>query len=302
MSVRNTYLIGGEPALFEEEMPALAAARAERRRQRSGGGAPEGGRNNAAFKLALDMAMRGVPQDVAVDEVVDAVGLPRREVLTTVASAYRREGGGGRGAAKPRLVRPPQDEVVGLWEQCLPVGMDAEAVGALRARGVDPAAVEQLDLARVLPKRLPCPAWLCRHGVWLSYGGHRLLFGAYDSRWQLRSVRCRWVQTGKPRPKTVAPIGVSTKGLVLANAAARAMVPGCGVVVVEGEMDWLEWSIRRPDLAVIGVVAGAWTNALAQAVPAGCQVAVRVHSDEAGRKYRDAIVATLGHCSVFAGE
>ena len=53
--------------------------------------------------------------------------------------------------------------------------------------------------------------------------------------------------------------------------------------------------------AVLGVVSGSWSDELAARIPTECRVVVRVHRDEAGAKYREAICRSLsGRCRVFA--
>lgn len=87
------------------------------------------------------------------------------------------------------------------------------------------------------------------------------------------------------------------------------------VVVCEGEPDLWTWSTklrRGMDLgartwAVLGVVAGSWTDDVAARVPSGAPVAVWTHNDPpgpngepgAGDKYAERIRGTLaGRCEV----
>ena len=69
-----------------------------------------------------------------------------------------------------------------------------------------------------------------------------------------------------------------------------------GVVIVEGEIDFLTWA-TRPDgerqIVVFGVVEGSWSTRLAQRIPSGCTVTVRTHHDKAGHRYADKIFRTL---------
>jgi hypothetical protein len=77
------------------------------------------------------------------------------------------------------------------------------------------------------------------------------------------------------------------------------------VFVVEGAPDFLTWAARYGDAAegapaIIGVIAGSWTEAIAGRIPSGCRVLVMTHNDPAGDKYAAAIInSLLGHCSVF---
>lgn len=119
-------------------------------------------------------------------------------------------------------------------------------------------------------------------------------------------------------------------GLVLADPMGRALLRGARaddgvtwdgrVVVTEGEPDTWTWATlqRRSrwaeeqaaaaregrawspaTWATFGVEAGAWTPELADRVPDGAELVIRVHHDEAGAKYAEAIRATVaGRCRV----
>jgi hypothetical protein len=70
-------------------------------------------------------------------------------------------------------------------------------------------------------------------------------------------------------------------------------------VVVEGEPDYLTWyqesyGVEDPETpAVLGVWNGGWTQEIADRIPMGSVVEIRTHADEAGRRYRDRVAATL---------
>lgn len=208
--------------------------------------------------------------------------------------------------APPR--RPPLAEVTALWGASSGVTTDPEVAAWLRSRGLDPAAVEDLDLARAIP-RGPLPGWArSASGTWAE-SGHRLLVPLVDHAGVTRSLRARAV--GEARIKALAPRGAEVRGLVFADPLARRVLAGdagarellllVGLVVVEGEPDWLSWTSaygtdqgleRAP--AVIGIESGSWTAELAARIPDGTQVRIRTHIDETGDRYGQAVVLTLG--------
>jgi hypothetical protein len=70
------------------------------------------------------------------------------------------------------------------------------------------------------------------------------------------------------------------------------------LVIAEGVPDFLTWPTRYSDRdesapAVIGVISGSWSDAIAARVPDGLRVAVRTHRDDAGRGYASRICASL---------
>lgn len=219
------------------------------------------------------------------------------------------------------IVAPPSypPDAFELWSQCAPVTADAEVRDYLAGRGLDAARVAHLDLARVIPTaevpQLPRWAW-ARGESWAS-SGHRLVVPAYDAQGRLRSLRASRVQTRQDvangSPKRLAPSGHTCAGLVFAEPKALAllsnpegvaedMIAAWGevrVVVCEGEPDFLTSSLAWPDWPVIGVFSGAWTEAVSARIPDGAHVVIAVHQDNAGRRYADAISATLtGRCRV----
>ena len=102
----------------------------------------------------------------------------------------------------PARSYPDPDEVRATWESCTPVTTDAQVVSWLEAGAFDAAAVEDLDVCRVLGEEMP--AW-CRFGGadWRSLG-HRLLFPCFDHRGCLASLRARRIHSGDS-PKCLPP-------------------------------------------------------------------------------------------------
>ena len=114
-------------------------------------------------------------------------------------------------------------------------------------------------------------------------------------------------------PKGLSPAGHTLRGLVMADPLSRLLLSGgacgdgesaadvvrrCDLVVAEGVPDFLTWATRWGDAAedapaVVGVIVGSWTEAIAARVPDGTSVVVREHADTAGSKYTAKIVASL---------
>jgi hypothetical protein len=208
--------------------------------------------------------------------------------------------------------RPPQGEVEALWRACRPVTSDAEVAGWLKGRCIDPGEVEARDLARAIPVAAELPSWArFRRQPWTALG-YRAVLPLYDPAGRLVSLRARAVRAVEG-PKAVAPSGAEVVGLVLADSPARLwlscrplgdgtssaeQVARCGLVIAEGEPDWLTWATHWSDAnetapAVLGIVAGGWTAEIASKVPNGAEVTIATHHDPAGDKYAAAIVETF---------
>ena len=220
-----------------------------------------------------------------------------------------------RPSVPPAPRRPPAEEVATVWGAAAPVTEDTEVSGWLRGRGLDPAAVDDLGLARAL-RSSRLPRWAHGPGGPWTESGHRLLLPLFDAHGRMASLRARAVVSVEGRLKGLAPSGCQVAGLVLAcplgrrllagDARAAELVRDVGLVVAEGEPDTLTWATRwgvdaglERAPAVVGLTAGSWTDELAARVPDGTRVGLRVHHDDAGDKYAALVVATLkGRCEV----
>jgi hypothetical protein len=233
----------------------------------------------------------------------------------------------------PPRTPPPVDEVLALWNACAPCAKEPDVAAWLSSRGIDVDAVDRYGLARALPAGLALPSWASYRGEaatsrpWTALG-YRAIFPLYDESGQLASVRARLVLAADhDGPKSLPPVGYSTRGLVLAcplavfvlqiaawrasGDHASAEHTGDGfpwyadrrVVLSEGEPDFLTWAARgegaRP-FAVLGLPgSGAWSDELAERIPTGCTVIVRTDDDDAGDRYAEQIAASLrGRCEV----
>jgi hypothetical protein len=213
-----------------------------------------------------------------------------------------------------KVARLPRDEVLALWRACGPVTADAEVSAWLRSRCLDPATIQDRDLARALPRTGQLHAWARYAGS--SWGerpeAFRCILPLYSASGALEGLRARAL---RPDPaaglKALAPVGGGATGLLLADdlgrrllrgeEAARAYVLNCapvGLVVAEGETDFLTWATSWSDAAeyapaLWGVVAGSWNAEHAARIPDGATVLIATDRDEAGDGYAAAILETL---------
>lgn len=190
---------------------------------------------------------------------------------------------------------PPIDDVKSLWRNAEGISLHQKIASILLSRQIDPGAVEDAGVMRVLADCATVPRWASFRGVpWTKT--HRGVIPTFDSCGDMRSVRA-W-RTSGDGPKRLPPAGHKAAGLVLANREAVAMLRGKSapkvVYVVEGEPDFLiATTDLRPSGAVFGVGSGAWTPAFAKAIDRRSRVIVATHGDRAGEKYAADIFKTL---------
>ena len=199
---------------------------------------------------------------------------------------------------------PPRDEVASLWAACAPVTSDPDVARWLdEERGILSAEVERLDLARVLPRPVQCPAWAGAGDgpSWRSWGerGARLLVPLFDAHGSMRSLIARHPRKVEAGPKSLGAKGFARAGLVMANARALCWLNGADTTaavcfILEGETDFLlsavgpatrqTWEgIGTP--ATFGIFEGAWSDALVARIPSGSSVGIASDDDEAGDKH-----------------
>jgi hypothetical protein len=194
---------------------------------------------------------------------------------------------------RPEVPYPDQGEILEVWRRGLLPGDDAETSRYLVGRKIDPVAIGERGLARVLMP--PAPSWaIFGSRSWIETG-HRLIVRVFDSHGQPRSVRGVRVRDNDT-PKRLPPTQKKAKGLCMVNRSACAMLrnqehPG-RIVVVEGEPDFLTWGTLTEE-PVIGLVIGAWSEEFAAAVPRACRVVIRTHEDDAGERYANEVIETL---------
>jgi hypothetical protein len=217
-----------------------------------------------------------------------------------------------RPAPPPARDYPPADEVAALWEVARPVVDDVEVSAWLRSRELDPAAIEDRDLARTLPVGVDLPRWAYKRsiGTWIE-GGYRCILPLFDELGRLRSVRARRVVTrDDDEAKALPPSGHRLTGLVMACGLGRQLLERGGfphfwprgadlqIAVMEGEPDFMKYATSWPDSdltapAILGIVAGSWSNAIAARIPDRADVSILAHEDAAGEKYTKLIVDSL---------
>jgi hypothetical protein len=210
---------------------------------------------------------------------------------------------------------PPTGEVLELWGRCLPADQDPDVAAGLAERGLDASLVARFDLGRALPPGGNLPRWARYQNQTWYQTGHRLLLPVYSDRGGLCSVRAWRFQEGSP--KRLPPAGYRAGGLILANDLGKHLLRTASppsprpesaplrVVITEGEPDFLTWATRFPAPdpaapAVLGVVAGSWTETMASRIPDRTRVIIRTDHDRAGEQYAAAIYRTLtGRCTVL---
>lgn len=225
------------------------------------------------------------------------------EILRAVAAQHGTNGTNGRNGAHTAERRvedrtPPTDEILTLWSNAIGVEYDRDAIAYLESRGINPVAVQENDLARILEVQGECPRWArSADGPW-TRTGHRLLFPLFDARGVLRSLIARDV-TGRAARKSLSAAG-ARKGLLMADGIGRALLAGRGgaprVVICEGEIDYALVASQRgesDESAVLGIFSGSWQAEHAKRIPDGAELVIATDNDEAGEKYAGAIAETL---------
>lgn len=203
----------------------------------------------------------------------------------------------------------PTDDALALWAACVAVKDDDDVCRYLSApraeggRGIVNAADLPTHVARALPPDVQ-PAWTMHRpdpampaATWAETG-HRLVLPLCDASGKHRSVLARAIV---PTPRKSSAKGRRT-GLVLANGRARHVLRGNPlkptsdgerrIIIAEGEIDWLTW-VAQGGETVIGVTSGSWTPELVARLPDGAVLVVRVHGDDAGRKYAQEILDSV---------
>jgi hypothetical protein len=209
-----------------------------------------------------------------------------------------------RAAPEPERDYPPQAEVDALWAST-PAALDADCEAWAASRSLDPELLATEmgghTLARCLPAAGDLPWWASYQRRSWRETGHRILVPVFDHMGVRRSVRAIRV-TEDESPKRLPPGGHRASGVVLACAFGLAMLQGTfdakHVMILEGEPDLLSWATSPADrpYARLGIISGSWTDAFAARIPKGARVYLRTHDDDAGRRYADAIRATMpGH-------
>ncbi len=217
--------------------------------------------------------------------------------------------------APPPPRRPPAGEVAALWASCQPVtrmhppcagvseaARDADAAMALflARRGLSPADLAALDVARALPLagEHPFPAWW--PSSWAATW--RLVVPAYEADGTMASLHARAVRPDT-EPKTRWPCGVSAAELLFADPGGLGVLrgrpqPGLEAVwLAEGLTDLLalalEAAARGGRWAVLAGTSGGFRALVRVRWPSGVRAIVTTDHDRAGDAYAAEIRAAL---------
>lgn len=200
----------------------------------------------------------------------------------------------------PAPVYPPAGEAEEMWYGAAAVTDNAVAAAYLKSRELDPSMMWPRGLARVLTASTARFGWATFRGLSWFDAGYTIVVPTYDHTGALRGLRA-W----NPRAKRLAPTGCNVAGLIMAcSPFGVAMLEGTHrpdrVVIAEGEPDFLTWATHGKLLderrwVTLGIVNGAWTQALADRIPDGAEVTVWTDHDDQGDRYAAQIAATLAH-------
>ncbi len=210
----------------------------------------------------------------------------------------------------------PVADVEDFWEVCcVDACEDREVREYLHSRRILDG-VEEFSLtgvARALtPGALPAWASMSPGRTWVDTK-HRVIVPLFDHHGAMRSVVARSVEP-EPRIKSSGP-AAARRGLVMAGHAAQQILKygqdhrfhalkRLQVVIHEGEIDFMRHvhldrteyvgSTINRHVAVFGIQAGSWARDVADRIPSGSMVHLRVHKDAQGEKYADQIEESLG--------
>lgn len=250
-----------------------------------------------------------------------AVPTPRRRVTENTRAKLANA---ARADERPVMDRDVVDEA---WRAFGPVDRDPEVRAYLEGRGMDAALIADRDLARAIPAGWAGPRWARMAGRAWAEAGFRFAVRMFDADGIPALIHARNIRSGDDLKreglrKGAFPIGYTVRGLLMANAIARAhllehdedevrgleglpapswLAPGelWDVVVTEGATDFLKFAPRlhrtTPRAAVLSIVAGSMQPHLANLLPKGrCLLRIETDYDEGGDKYVEPVRTTLG--------
>ncbi len=246
--------------------------------------------------LIAGAAIFGLEQLLDTDDRDRALKVPRAARQRLTASSL-----------PPERSYPSPETISAFWGILGPVSESWDAGVYLEDRCIDPVAVSRLDLARAIDDKTELLGGCRWNGMDWNRLTHRIVLPVWDAHGVMASVR-GWAVIGDVErlgaPKRLPLSGYSASGLVLANGPALELLRGGGlpdseIVVVEGEPDFLTWSVRAEESPVFGLGSGWWTQEHANRIPSGCEVVVLTHDDQAGERYANNFEKSLqGRCRV----
>lgn len=247
--------------------------------------------------LDLLARMRGLSVNSDFSKVLDLA-----EAIAGGGAISSRSGLDARRAPKQAdRLPPPAAELTALYDHGVPVSDDLACAAWLASRRLDAATIVDRDLARALPTRGEVPGWA---RGWPA-SGHRLLVRTFDARGEIVSLQARSI-LGR-QPKALWPSGHRASG-IFADELARSILRdgppkwwrARSVHVAEGIPDFLSFATCFGDAAaedaqaVIGMVGGTWSQAIADRLRVGLSIRIHTHADAAGTRYRGEIRRSLG--------
>ena len=210
-----------------------------------------------------------------------------------------------------KLKRPPQDEVLAMWEAAAPTDLTWAPAPDWYLDGVSylikrlkrlghPPNVATLDLVRILPGEYSWPKW------W-PWGARRvwsLAMLAYEADGTPASIQARAIELrGEGAdPKSRNPKGYSAAELLFADQKGLALLKGEGtppttVLLAEGLTDTLALALwaryRAEPAAVLGMIEGSAKALSRVAWRPGQTVVCFTDTDGAGEGYAVAAQAAL---------
>jgi 5S rRNA maturation endonuclease (ribonuclease M5) len=208
-------------------------------------------------------------------------------------------------AAEPApITYPPDHQVRALWRRGTPVC--GPVADYLAGRRIDPGAVADRDLARVLPVD-GLPPWASLGGRSWADTGHHLLVPCFDERGAMCSLLARNTRGGAP--KSLGPSGYGRRGLIMADSLARQLLHDgerpewfgeheVRIAIAEGEIDFLLAATAAGDAdeyahASLGIFSGSLTDQIAARIPYGSKIIIATDHDEQGERYARSIAQAL---------
>jgi len=207
----------------------------------------------------------------------------------------------------PASTRPPQDELIALWNAAGPfavTGVDVPPSSLAVMRFVGSRRwwrplLDQLGIARVLPRTFAWPSWW--PSSWAST--YRVAVLGYEPDGTPASIHARAVQAVDPDQRQRWPRGCSAKGLLLADCRGVDVLRGApprdlgGIAICEGLTDTVTMALAFADAgkqwAVLGVTSTTGTDALARVQWPAVPVVVATDPDPAGDRYAQEIRVAL---------
>lgn len=225
--------------------------------------------------------------------------------------------------AEPSVVLPAT-VLDAVWARhTAPITSDSRACAWLKLRHLDPGAIEAKGLARALTPAAPHPGRdikfpadydLSRPGSyfdgWAAFrhkAGHRVVIRTLTiKRWA--SFRTRSTRSGaEVKELPVDQLGAA--GQFVANKPIEDWILNGGPcpqkwIIDEGSTDYLTDATHDaddPSVGVVGIWRGSWTQELADEIPNGTEIVIKVDSDDTGKEYQLDIARTLrGRCKLKA--